>query len=97
MKSGQQTILTIIVWLAPVLALPLYFAVFINAGLSAGVPNATFTDLLVLGIGPVISLLLWLAILAWGKVPVWRFLGMFIPVLLSLAELAFAFLFWQAG
>ena len=96
MKPGQQTILTVIVWLAPVLALPLHLMAFINAGLSAGVPSITFGQLVLFGIAPLISLLLCLAILLWGKMTVWLVVGMAIPVLLSLAELAFAFLLWRA-
>src|ERR1035438_4839646 len=69
-KPGQQTILTVIVWLAPVLALPLHLMAFINAGLSAGVPSITFGQLVLFGIAPLISLLLCLAILLWGKMTV---------------------------
>ena len=94
MKSGQQTILSVIAWLAPVLAVPLYLIWALNTAMSDGSGQSitTLNELMLMGCAPLISLLLWLAILVWGKVTVWRILGMVIPVLLSLAEL---FLLWE--
>jgi hypothetical protein len=96
-KPRQQTTLLTIVWLFPLLALPLYFFAILDAGLSAATPNASFGELLLLGIGPLISLLAFSAICCFGKITVWRTVAMLIPALLSVAELIFTFLLGRSG
>jgi hypothetical protein len=97
MSGSRQMILAVIVWLAPVLALPFHLMAFIGAGMSAGVPSITFGEFALLGIAPLIAMLALLAILCFGKVTAWTVAALLIPALLSLAEFAFAFLLWKAG
>ena len=97
MKQAWQTLIEVVAWLAPIVVLPLYLSVFISAGLSTGTPSVTFGGFVELGIAPVVSLLAVLIIPCFGKINIGTVVAMLIPALLSLAELTFAFLLWNAG
>lgn len=97
MNDALQTLIEVVAWLAPVLSLPLYLSAGIGMGLSPGVSYMTFGGFAMLAIAPFISLLALLIILCFGKVTIRGVVAMVIPGILSLAELIFAFLAWNAG
>jgi uncharacterized membrane protein len=90
--------LTVIAWAAPILAIPVYFFAVMGAGMSAtSSPHATADELLMLVVGPCISLAAIVKIFTSGKVNPLKAVGLMIPSLLSVAELAFTLLLWRAG
>jgi len=90
--------ITAIAWATPFLAIPVYFFALMGWGMSAtSSPHATAGDLLKLAIGPCVSLVAIVKIFASGKVKRLKAAGLFIPGLLSMAELAFTLLLWRAG
>ena len=89
---------TVIAWVAPFLAIPLYFFALLGWGMSAtSRPHANAGELLMLAIGPCVSLAAIVKLFAAGRMKPLKAVGLFVPGLLSLAELAFTFLIWSAG
>jgi ACR3 family arsenite efflux pump ArsB len=90
--------LTVIAWAAPFLAAPLYFFALVGWGMSAtSSPHANAGELLMLVIAPCVSLVAIVKIFAAGKIKPLKAVGLFVPGLLSVAELAFTLLICRAG
>ncbi len=90
--------LTVIAWVAPFLAIPFYFFALMGWGMSAtSSPHANAGELLMLAIGPCVSLAALVKLFAVGKMKPLKAVGLFVPGLLSLAELAFTLSIWSAG
>ena len=101
MKSSHKAVLTLtawlVVWLAPIVALPIYLFAFIGAGWSVSGPHFPISVLILLGIAPFMAVLTLLGILRFGKVTLWGIVALLIPALLSFAELGIVFLLWKTG
>ena len=101
MKSSHQAVLPLtawlVVWLAPIVALPIYLFAFIGAGWSVSGPHFPISVLILLGIAPFMAGLALLGILRFGKVTVLGIVALLIPALLSFAELGIVFLLWKTG
>ncbi|HEV2435639.1 MAG TPA: hypothetical protein VG077_06535 [Verrucomicrobiae bacterium] len=101
MKSSHQAILPLIawlvVWLAPVVALPIYVFAFMGAGWSVSGPHFPMSVLMLLGVAPFMAGLALLGILRFGKVTIPGIAALLIPALLSFAELGTIFLLWKIG
>ena len=101
MKSSHKAVLTLtawlVVWLAPIVALPIYLFAFIGAGWSVSGPHFAISVLILLGIAPFMAGLALLGILRFGKVTLWGTVALPIPALLSFAELGIVFLLWKTG
>jgi hypothetical protein len=101
MKNRHQTVLAltawIVVWLASLVALPIYLFAFIGAGWSASGPHFPIGVLILLGIAPFMAVLALLGILRFGKVTVWGIVALLIPAVLSFAELGTLLLLWKTG
>lgn len=90
--------LTFIAWVAPFLVIPLYFFTVVGWGMSVtSSPHETAGNLLELAVGPCVSLVAIAKIFAAGKVKPLKAVGLFVPGLLSVVELAFTILVWRAG
>jgi len=85
------------VWLAPVVALPIYLFAFIGAGWSASGPHFPFGVLILLGIAPFMAVLALLGILRFGKATIPGMVALLLPALLSFAELGIVCLLWKTG
>jgi len=101
MKSSPQAVLPLtawlVVWLAPIVALPIYLFAFIGAGWSVSGPHFPVNVLFLLGIAPFMAVLAVLGILRFGKVTALGIVALLIPALLSFAELGIVFLLWKTG
>jgi hypothetical protein len=101
MKIIHQAVLPLtawlVVWLAPIVALPIYLLAFIGAGWSASGPHFSISVLILLGISPFMAGLALLSILRFGKVTLWGIAALLIPALLSFAELGIVFVLWKTG
>lgn len=101
MKTGHQAVLPLtawlVVWLAPIVALPIYIFAFIGAGWSVFGPQFPISVLILLGIAPFMAVLALLGILRFVKVTLWGIVALLIPALLSFAELGTVFLLWKTG
>lgn len=101
MKSSHQAVLPLtawlVVWLAPVIALPIYLFAFMGAGWNASGPHFPIRVLILLGIAPFMAGLALLSILRFGKVTPLGIVALLIPALLSFAELGTVFLLWKTG
>src|SRR5579862_4988041 len=77
MKIIHQAVLPLtawlVVWLAPIVALPIYLVAFIDAGWSASGPHFPIGVLILLGIAPFMAGLALLGILRFGKVTLWNY------------------------
>jgi hypothetical protein len=90
--------LTAISWVAPFLAIPLYFFALMGWGMSAtSSPHASAGELLMLAMAPCISLAAIVKLFATGKIRPLKAVGLFVPGLLSVAELVFTLAMWRAG
>lgn len=91
-------LLTVIAWAAPILAIPVYFSALVGWGMSTtSSPHANAGELLMLAVAPCVSLAVIVKIFAAGKIKPLKAVGLFVPGLLSLAEVAFMVLLWNAG
>lgn len=90
-------VVKIIAWIAPFLAVPLYFFAVVGWGMSPSGPNANASELFMLAAGPVISLAAIAKVIMSAKKESLTSAGLLIPALLSLAELAFTILLLCAG
>jgi hypothetical protein len=101
MKSSHPAVLPftawLVVWLAPIVALPIYLFAFIGAGWSVFGPHFPISVLILLGIAPFMAGLALLGILRFGKVTTLGIVALLIPALLSFAELGIVFLLWKTG
>ncbi|MGA2685210.1 MAG: hypothetical protein ABSF51_09170 [Verrucomicrobiota bacterium] len=101
MKSLHKAVLPLtswlIVWLAPIVALPIYLFAFMGAGWSASGPHFSIRVLILLGIAPFVAGMTMLGILRFGRVTLWGIVALLIPALLSFAELGVVFLLWKIG
>ena len=101
MKSSHQAVLPLtawlVVWLAPIVALPIYLFAFIGAGWSVSGPHFPIGVLFLLGIAPFMAVLAVLGILRFGKLTALGIVALLIPALLSFAELGIVFLLWKTG
>lgn len=86
-----------VVWLAPVVALPIFLFAFMAAGWSVFGPRFPMSVLILLGIAPFMAGLALLGILRFGKVTLWGIMALLIPALLSFAELGIVFVLWKTG
>jgi hypothetical protein len=90
--------LTVTAWVAPFLAIPFYFFAMVGWSMSAtSSPHANAGELLMLAIAPCVSLAAIVKIYTAGKAKPLKVVGLFVPGLLSLAELAFTLMLWRAG
>ena len=101
MKSSHQAVLPLtawlVLWLAPIVALPIYIFAFIGAGWSVTGPHFPIGVLILLGVAPLMAGLALLGILRFGKVTLWGIVALLIPALLSFSELGTVFLLWKTG
>ena len=101
MNSSHQAVLPLtawlVVWLAPIVALPIYLFAFMGAGWSVSGPHFPIGVLFLLGIAPFMAVLAVLGILRFGKVSTLGNSGVAHPALLSFAELGIVFLLWKTG
>ena len=101
MKSSHKTVLTltawVVVWLASIVALPIYLFAFMGAGWSVFGPHFPIRVLILLGITPFMAVLALLGILRFGKVTALGIVALLIPALLTFAELGTVFLLWKTG
>jgi hypothetical protein len=91
----QAKVLTLIAWGAPIVVIPVYFFAVVGWGMSPSGPHASVSEILMLSVGPAASLAAIAKIISVKKMR-YRAL-LFIPGLLSLAELAFTVLIAGAG
>ncbi len=87
----------LVVWLAPIVALPIYLLAFIGAGWSISGPHFPIRVLILLGIAPFMAVLALLGILRFGKVTLWGIVALLTPAILSFTELGIVFLLWKTG
>jgi hypothetical protein len=101
MKSSHPAVLPLtawlVVWLAPIVALPIYLFAFVGADWSVSGPDFPVSVLILLGIAPFMAGLALLGILRFGKVTLRGIVALLIPALLSFAELGIVFLLWKTG
>lgn len=101
MKTSHPAVLPftawLVVWLAPVIALPIDLFAFMGAGWSVSGPHFPLRVLILLGIAPFMAGLALLGILRSGKVTPLGIAVLLIPALLSFAELGTVFLLWKIG
>jgi len=96
--SAGFYVLIVLSWIASVVSLRIYLNALIGAALSAGPSlHATAGDLLMLASCPVIATAAIVFAFILRKVTIWRFVLVFLPGLLSLAELVFTFIVWSEG
>ena len=75
-----------------------YFFALVGWGMSAtSSPHANAGELLMLAVAPCLSLAAIVKLFAAGKIKPLKAVGLFVPGLLSLAEVAFMVLLWNAG
>jgi hypothetical protein len=96
-QSERGTGLIFLAWVASVVAVPICFFAFVGAAMSASAPHASIGELLLLGAGPLVAIAALLRVASRTKITPVRFVLMFIPAALSLAELGFTALLWKAG
>ena len=87
----------LVVWLAPVVALPIFLFAFMAAGWSVLGPRFPMSVLILLGITPFMAGLALLGILRFGKVTLWGIMALLVPALLSFLELGIVFVLWKTG
>jgi hypothetical protein len=101
MNNSHKAVLPLtawlVVWLAPIVALPIFLFAFIGAGWSVSGPHCPIGVLILLGIAPFMAGLALLGILRFGKVTVLGIVALLMPALLSFAELGTVFLLWKTG
>ena len=101
MKSFHKAVLPLtswlVVWLAPIVALPIYLFAFMGAGWSASGPHFSISVLILLGIAPFMAGMAMLGILRFGKVTLWGIVALLMPALLIFAELGIVFVLWKTG
>ncbi len=90
MKRSHQAVLPLtawlVVWLAPIVALPVYVFAFMGAGWSVSGPHFPVSVLILLGVAPFMAGLALPGILRFGKVPILGIAALLIPAMLSFAE-----------
>ncbi len=88
-------VLIVLAWIAAAISLPIYFLILMGMGMSAGSAHATFAELALLAVCPLIVTIAIVSVFIRRKVTRARFVSLLLPGVLSLAELVFTFLVWM--
>jgi|SRR5580765_1063706 len=97
MKEKHQAGLMFLAWIAPIAALPYFFFAVVGWGMSTSSPHATPGELFKLSIGPLVGILALFPLVASNRITFKRNVALLPPALLTLAEILFVFVLWQAG
>jgi hypothetical protein len=96
--NGRNSLLIFVSWLATLLTLPLIFFALVSASLSPSSPHASAKEILMLATGPLVAITALVSVMArGGSLKPSGILGLVVPLLLAVGELAFAFIVWKAG
>jgi len=97
LREKDQNFLITLAFLAPLLASPLYFTLFLGWAMSDGHSPTPFMDLLLYWIVPFVSLFLLLFVFLFSKLTSRKIIAVVLAAVPNLIELAFVFKLWKAG